>query len=140
SFRFQLQHTALSHVRDILAVKLRPTTTKGDLFDCWYELLHSSLSFDTQFPVGKRNLEPAGCEIAAKDDMPRAGDDINETANASRDMRSRSEARDVDIPLSIDLHEREKAAIESPSLEIGELIRRGDNGLSIHCTAKLETL
>src|SRR4029077_8857717 len=63
---------------------------------------------------------------------------VDKAACACRDVRPNAELGHIDGTALIDLQEGEKRHIEARPLEIGELVRRLENGLRVGSATKLE--
>ena len=91
----------------------------------------------TDLAVLDRELR-AGGEVAREDDPLRAGRDVDEAADAGRDMGFGVEAGDVHVAVGVDLEEGQERAVEAAALQIRELVRRRQQCIGVLRTSELE--
>ena len=73
----------------------------------------------------------AGVEHAGEDDLLRTRGDVDEAAGAGRHMRPEGKLRHVDGTAAVDLQEGKQRGVEAGTLEVGELVGRRHEGVSV---------
>ena len=102
-----------------------------------HQLARLAFLEDGQPPVRSLQLRSRG-EEAGEHQLARVRRDVDEAAAARRQIRFGAELGDVHAALAVDLQEGEQRDVEAATLEIGELIGRGDDGIGIRGAAEGE--
>ena len=108
------------------------------MLDLRDQLPHPSFAVDAERPSGDAQFG-AGRKIAGEDDARRIGRDVHEAADAGSDLGARGEPGHVDVALPVDLEERQQRGIEAAALQIGELVRRRNDGFGVGRASEFES-
>ena len=118
----EAEHAAFGDNEHILAGLAGAAAAESDMLDLVDELTHSALALDVQAASGDVEAG-AGGVCAADDDVSGVGGDVDEATDTGGDVGAGGQPGDVDVALTVDLHEGKEAAVEAAALEIAELVR-----------------
>src|SRR5690606_15396920 len=102
----QLDDAAFGDVGHVLVEFNAATTAVGDFFDFGHELGEPTFLDDAQSTISKFEFQTTCGKEAAEHQIAGVGSDVDEAADASRDMRFERQPGDIDAAVLIDLHER----------------------------------
>ena len=123
SFRLKTQHASFSDVQYPLFKLLRSAAAEGHMLDFRHKFSIFTFFGNLQLVVLNPQVKASGGEVPAEKDRARRGRDVDESPTSGRYVRPESQSGDVDVPILVDLEERETATVEAGSLKKGELVR-----------------
>src|SRR5665647_319645 len=129
SFGGQLEHGSFRDTQNGLVDALRVFTGKGDLLHLLHELVNLSLTEDAHFTILHGNLQAAGGQRSAEDDLLRVLGDVDEPST-SRDPRS--ELAHIDVAASIHLSQSKEGGVHTAAVIEVKLVWLVEQGLDIH--------